>query len=96
MGRLRLLVVNCRLIAQDPWVLESTQGHKLDLLSSSAQGKAPEQPHLSPELESCMQKELSRLIQKGSVVKLPNLHLKAFLIFLGPKKDGSHRPIVAL
>ena len=77
-------------------VLESIQGNKLEMLSSSAQGKAPEQPHLSPELEYCMQKELSRLIQKGSVVKLPNLHLKASLVFLGPKKDRSHRPIVAL
>ena len=52
---------------------------------------------MSP-LEAYMADEISKLVQKGAITQLANPHQQTFVsrIFLVPKKDGSHRPIVDL
>ena len=97
-GRLQLLRANWELITQDLWIIENCQGHKLELIETPVQKKAPEEPHLSPVLEACMAEEISKLVQKGAITQLARPHQQTFVsrIFLVPKKDGSHRPIVDL
>ena len=97
-GKLQLRIANWKLITQDPWVLENVLRHRLELVAVPLQKTAPEEPHLSPELEACMQEELSKLVQKGAIALVPNSHPRSFIsqMFLVPKKDGSHRTIVDL
>ena len=97
-GWLQLLIPNWKLITQDPWVLENVLGHRLELTEPPVQRTAPEEPHLSPELEACMQEELSKPVQKGAITLVPNSYPRSFIsrMFLVPKKDGSYRPIVDL
>ena len=98
-GRLQLLTRNWQLITQDPWVLENIQGHRLELIDTPVQCTAPEEPHLSPELEKCMAEEILKLVQKDAV-SLVDHHSQTdgftSRMFLVPKKDGSYRPITDL
>ena len=97
-GRLQLLVHNWQLITQDPWVLESVQGYKLEFTQTPVQRRAPEEPHLPSELESGMAEEMSKLVAKGAISAVAGVHPEGFIsrMFLVPKKDGSHRPIIDL
>ena len=98
-GRLQSFIINWKLITQDPWVLENVLSHKLELVETPVQMKAPEEPHLSPEQESCMNDELSKLVQKDAISQVLNPKPSESFIsrmFLVPKKDGSQRPIVDL
>ena len=97
-GRLQLLVHNWQLITQDPWVLESVQGYKLEFTQTPVQRRAPEEPHLPSELESGMAEEMSKLVVKGAISAVAGVHPEGFIsrMFLVPKKDGSHRPIIDL
>ena len=86
------------MITQDTWVLENVQGHRLELIQTPWQAAAPEEPHLSPELENCMAEEVSKLVQKGAVSLVDHPEPDSFVsrMFLVPKGDGSHRPIIDL
>ena len=98
-GRLKLLQCNWELIMRDPWVLASIQGDKLELVEMPTQGTAPENFHLSQELERNMAEELSKLLEKGAITPVAQPYpTDSFVsrMFLVPKKDGSHRPIIDL
>ena len=98
-GRLRILLCNWQLITWDPWVLESIQGHRLELTKMPTQGSAPEKFHLPQELEKSMAEKLSRLVEKGAITPVAQPYpADSFVsrMFLVPKKDGSHRPIIDL
>ena len=70
-GRLQLLIANWRLIIQDPWVLENVLQHRLELIKVPVQTMAPEEPHPPPELESHLEEELSKLLQKRQLPVFP-------------------------
>ena len=98
-GQAAVVHINWKLITQDPWVLENVLGHKLELVETPVRMKAPEEPHLSPEQENCMNSELSKLVQKDAISQVLNPNPSESFIsrmFLVPKKDGSQRPIVDL
>ena len=76
--------------------LKIVVGHKLELLVTPIQERGPEKPHLSPELESCMTKEFSKLETKGAVTPVLTSQGVCVLNVLVPKKDRPHRPIVDL
>ena len=97
-GRLQLLIHNWQLITQDAWVLENVQGHKLELTQVPVQGRTPEESHLPSELESSMAEEISKLRGKGAISTVTRTQTVGFIsrMFLVPKKDGSHRPIIDL
>ena len=98
-GRLKILQCNWELITQDPWVLATIQGHRLELIEKPTQGIAPENFHLPQELERSMAEELSKLLEKGAITPVSQPYpTNSFVsrMFLVPKKDGSHRPIIDL
>ena len=84
---------------QDPWVLESIQGHELELTEMPTQGRAPEEFHLSQELEKSITEELSKLLEKGAITPVAQSYLADSFVsqmFLMPKKNGSYKPIMDL
>ena len=75
----------------DPWVLASIQGHRLVLVERPTQGTAPENLHMA--------EELSKLLEKGAATPVAQPYpTDCFVLrmFLVPKKDGSHKPIIDL
>ena len=73
--------------------------HRLELIEMPKQGTAPENFHLPQELERSMAGEFSKLLEKGAITPVaPTYPIDSFVskMFLVPRKDGSHRPIIDL
>ena len=85
------------LITQDPWVLQTVQGFQLPLVGQPTQATAPPQLQLSLEQQDLVSTEVQAMIEKRAIsVVQPDQRGFVSQIFLVPKKDGGHRPVVNL
>ena len=96
-GRIKEFIENWALITQDPWVLQTVQGFQLPLVGQPTQATAPPQLQLSLEQQDLVSTEVQAIIEKRAISGVrPDQRGFVSQIFLVPKKDGGHRPVVNL
>ena len=96
-GRIKEFIENWALITQDPWVLQTVQGFQLPLVGQPTQATAPPQLQLSLEQQDLVSTEVQAMIEKRAISGVqPDQRGFVSQIFLVPKKDGGHRPVVNL
>ncbi|KAK3101403.1 hypothetical protein FSP39_003322 [Pinctada imbricata] len=84
-------------ITQDPWIIESVNGVRLNFLSTPVQNQKPFQPKFSQADQKLIDSEINGLIEKNAVQEVnhtPNSFYSN--IFLVPKKGGELRPVFNL
>jgi len=85
------------MLTQDPWVLQTVQGFQIPLVLIPVQVSPPPQIHLSVEQQDVVSTKVQPMVQKEAVsVILPHEGEFVSQIFLVPKKDGNHQPVVSL
>ena len=96
-GRIKEFIENWALITQDPWVLQTVQGFQLPLVGQPTQATVPPQLQLSLAQQDLISTEIQTMIEKRAI-SLVQPDQRGFIsqIFLVPKKDGGHRPVVNL
>ena len=98
-GRLSLFRQNWEEICNDHWILEAIQGYHIEWLSDPCQRHRPACPHFSMEETESLETEVGQMLLKGAISPVETgMDRDGFLssIFLIPKKDGGHRPIINL
>ena len=83
-----------RRVCNDQWVLNAIQGYQIDWTSHQHQ---PACHHFSKDETESLESEIQTMLEKGAISPVEN-HRDGFLstIFIVPKKDGGHRPIINL
>ena len=99
-GRRAHFYQNWQNITNDPWVLETVVGYKIEFLKSPHQTYIPSM-HASEEERDLIDQEVLFLHQKHAIHKVlkPNGHDPSQFIsplFTVPKKGGGHRPVINL
>jgi hypothetical protein len=99
-GRIAHFYPNWLNITNDPWVLESVLGHKLEFVQFPHQSVITTM-HLTNEQMKIIDSEVLALQQKGAICKVlePNGHYQNQFIsplFTVPQKGGGHRPVINL
>ena len=95
-GHVAFFIQNWAQISQDPWVLDTIQGYRLDLVKSP-----PVQRFHQPQLDSLksviISEEIQKLQQKQAIACIKD-DRRGFIspIFVVPKADGSWRPVINL
>jgi hypothetical protein len=88
------------MITQDPWVLQTIQGHHIELMSPPVQHFLPGMPYLSPSQERVLNQEMEALLSKEAIhqVQTQTPLNEGFIssMFIVPKKDGGNRPVINL
>ena len=90
---------NWEALTQDPWILQTVSGYRLDLCETLYQSQPPRQLHFSEAEKSCLQEEVQNMLKKQAISETrerqrgSGFHSQLFLI---PKKDGGQRPIINL
>ena len=95
-GRIKEFKENWVLLTQDPWVLETVQGFQLPLLSQPFQTSVPSQLQLSLAQQELVSIEIPAMLGKQAIRVVQSDQSFASQIFLVPKKDGCHRPVINL
>ena len=97
-GRLSLFKTNWDKICNDRWVLDAIQGYQIEWLTRPWQRHQPVCPHFSKEETESLQTEVDKMVSKGAITPVETGMENGFIssIFLVPKKDGGHRPIINL
>ena len=99
-GRIAHFYQNWQNITNDPWVLETVVGYKIEFLESPHQTYIPSM-HASEEERDFIDQEVLSLHLKHAIHKVlkPNGHDPSQFIspsFTVPKKRGWHRPVINL
>ena len=95
-GRLKYFQANWNLITDDPWVLETIMGYKIEFHSVPHQVPWP-RTFMSKAQQESVQVEVDKMILQGAIHPVTNTE-GGFVssIFLVDKKDGGHRPVINL
>ena len=96
-GRIKHFLKNWEILTQDPWVLETVSGYKLEFVQLPFQEKIPNAIKFSKEETVLVRQEIDQLLQKCAIRQVPSYqcHFQSNL-FLVPKKGGGQRPVVNL
>lgn len=96
-GRLTFCTRNWTGLSQDPWIVEATTGYRLELPQIPQQQWTTQQRNLTLPEEDLISEEIQKLLTK-QVIKQVKRTPGQFLsqLFLVPKKDGTHRPVINL
>ena len=96
-GRVSLFIPNWERITDDPWVLSSIQGYKLEFLSTPPLQSGETQPHLGSQKDGIVSNKINKLALKGSIEEDPE-DREGLLspIFMVPKSDGAWHPVINL
>jgi len=89
---------NWEAITSDKWVLQTVRGYQLEFVNMPTQKQAP-MTCASKKLSELISQEIEAMIQKGAVEEVdPRSSVEGFYsrLFLVPKKDGKHRPVINL
>ena len=96
-GRLKYFQANWNLITDDPWVLKTIMGYKIEFHSVPHQVTWPRTLMPKAQQES-VQVEVDKMILQGAIHPVTSNTEGGFVssIFLVDKKDGGHRPVINL
>ena len=96
-GRLKYFQANWNLITDDPWVLETIMGYKIEFHSVPHQVTWP-RTFMSKAQQESVQVEVDKMILQGAIHPVTSNTEGGFVssIFLVDKKDGGHRPVINL
>ena len=77
--------------------INAIQGYQIDWTSHPHQAHEPACHHFSKDETESLESEIQTMLEKGAIPPVEN-HRDGFLstIFIVPKKDGGHRPIINL
>ena len=99
-GRLNHFTPQWMMITQDPWILQTIQGHHIEFMSPPVQNSWPGMPSLTPPQEKVLDQEMKELLAKKAIhqVQTHTPSNGGFIssIFIVPKKDGGNRPVINL
>ena len=72
--------------------------HNIEWVTVPYQHQEPVSPRFSLEEETSLEAEITQMVQKGATSPVEKHTEEGFLstLFLVPKKDGGHRPIINL
>ena len=96
-GRLRFCLVNCKCLTSDPWIWQVAMRYPLELITEPQQGKPPRLIRFATELNNMISEKIQELEQKSAIQKVahrPDQFISQ--MFIVPKKNRSHRPVVNL
>ena len=95
-GRLTHFVSNWRKITQDPWILQTVQGLRLEFINLPPNLQI-RQPVLEADKVQALSREVEKLVQKEAICPVQAGDI-GFMspIFVVPKSDGSWRPVINL
>ena len=92
-GRLNLFIPKWMLLTQDPWVLQTIQGHHIEFMNPPVQHSFPGMPSLSPSQERVLDQEMKELLAEEAIhqVQAQSSANEGFVssIFIVPKKNGA-------
>ena len=99
-GRLNHFIPQWMMLTQDPWVLQTIQGHHIEFMSPPVQHSWPGMPSLPPPQEKVLDQEMKELLAKKAIHQVlthtPSNRGFISSIFIVPKKDGGNRPVINL
>ena len=99
-GRLNHFIPQWMMLTQDPWVLQTIQGHHIEFMSPPVQHSWPGMPSLPPPQEKVLDQEMKELLAKKAIhqvlTHIPSNRGFISSIFIVPKKDGGNRPVINL
>ena len=96
-GRVSRFTTNWAKISQDPWILETVSGHRLELAGTPTQERVPGSPVMDPVKAELLSEEVQSLVSKGAITSITD-DGDGYVsqLFLVPKSDGSWRPVINL
>ena len=96
-GRIKYFLPNWQVLTNDPWVLQTVSGVRLNLSGTPNQQSKPPKPILDSEKSKALDMELEKLRAKRTISPAHD-RTESFLspMFLVPKADGSWRPVINL
>jgi hypothetical protein len=96
-ARLQHFLPNWQAITDDPWILNTVRGYRLELTSTPNQHHPPTPITFNQEKSAALTSEIHKLLQKQAITQVENSP-DEFLspVFLVPKADGSWRPVINL
>ena len=99
-GRLNHSIPQWTMLTQDPWVLQTIQGHHIEFMSPPVQHSWPGMPSLPPPQEKVLDQEMKELLAKKAIhqVQTHTPSNRGFIssIFIVPQKDGRNHPVINL
>ena len=81
----------------DPWILDTVQGYRIEFMWEPYQKVIPQQINFSECEKMIVKNEIDGLLQKGAVIESEH-EVGEFIsnIFVVPKPNGKYRPIINL
>ena len=67
-GQLGHFISKWMMITQDPWVLQTIQGHHIELMNPPVQHSSPGMPSLSPSQQKELDQEMEELLSKQATI----------------------------
>ena len=96
-GRIAHFIRNWEVVTNDAWVLNAVKGYELELSSTPYQCLQPKELTFGEEEMATISMEIEKMKQKGAICLADNDHAGFYShLFIVPKKDGGHRPIINL
>ena len=96
-GRLKYFLQNWEKLTQDPQILQLVKGYQIPFHTYPLQQFPPHPLKLNKEEQLQVDTEVQNMLTKGAIKEVPP-SVDKFLstIFLVPKKDSGHRPVINL
>ena len=96
-GRLANFLQNWKQISNDPWILDTVSGYKMEFLGHPQQRAVPATIRLDMQKSQILTREVKDLAAKEAIQRAPpNREGFTSPLFLVPKSDGSWRPVINL
>ena len=99
--RLQYFLKNWETLTRDRWVLETVRGYKIEFRMNPWQQGRPRPLQFNQSQCDLIQQEVAELMMKGAIREIaetspPEEGIFYSTLFLVPKKDGGHRPVINL
>ena len=100
-GRLQYFLKNWETLTRDRWVLETVRIYKIEFRMNPWQQGRPRPLQFNQSQCDLIQQEVAELMMKGAIREIaetspPEEGIFYSTLFLVPKKDGGHRPVINL
>ena len=96
-GRIAHFIRNWEVVTSDAWVLNAVKGYELDLSATPYQCLRPKELTFGEDELATLDMEIAKMKQKGAICLADKTNTGFYSqLFVVPKKDGGHRPIINL